>query len=85
MERRNAFNTFLNVKNGDFADKCEQSHIVCLRCRTSGPTYTELCESVHSAQRQIPTQIPIGFYSHLVGLGLCLYVCVGDLQCNVTK
>ena len=40
----------------------------------------ELCGSVHTAQRQIPRQIPIGSCTHLIGLNLCLRLCISLCQ-----
>ena len=41
-------------------------------------TCMELCGSVHIAQRQIPTQIPIGF----IGLGRRVFI--GHCRCKHT-
>ena len=40
----------------------------------------ELCGSVHTAQREIPTKIPVGFCTHFIGLGVCF--CIGHYQCK---
>ena len=41
---------------------------------------TELCGSVYIAQREIQTQIPIGFCTHFIGL--C--ICIGHCPCKHT-
>ena len=55
--------------------------LVCPHCPTARPIQTlkktacvELCEGVHAAQRQRPTQIPSGFWAHFIGFRLCLGV-----------
>ena len=42
----------------------------------------ELCESVHTVQRQKSTQIPIGFCTHFIGI--CVGLCLGVVQCECT-
>ena len=57
-----------------------------LHCPTPGPKkldkngLKELTGSVHTAQRQVPTQIPTGFCTHFIGLSLC----IGYFQCQPT-
>ena len=42
--------------------------MVCAHCPTPRPikiAYIELCRGVHTVQRQILTQVPIGFFANL--------------------
>ena len=60
------------------------SVMVCLHCRTpkQRPINTnwlgeKLC-GVHAAQRPRLMQIPIGFYTHFIGI--CIGLCVGPVN-----
>ena len=41
---------------------------------------TELCEGVHTSQRQIPVHIPIGFCANLL-----VYVGAGQRECTFKR
>ena len=56
--------------------------MVCSHCPTLRPTKMVCIESskgVPTAQRQTPTQIPFGFFTHCIGLGL------GRCECTIRK
>ena len=49
-------------------------------CNTSAMqmAYVELCGSVHTAQRLLPTQFPIGFCTNFIGI--CVGLCHGQCE-----
>ena len=44
---------------------------------------TELCGSVHTAQRQTSTQIPMGFSTHFISTCVGLALGVGQCKCTI--